>query len=162
MRPFATAAALLVVVLFFATDGMSADKTGFVVIERTDPPAYLVVTRFPEKDRETVRAKKQTGVKFEMIDWTRFKSDPNRYIGRVIVKNEYPESGLSKGLVALLDNNPMTPFGVTWTGGLAVTYKDYEHTKRLYMMYRDRPGDYERNKVSNDRKRDPINPENHF
>jgi hypothetical protein len=150
--------ALLVLLSAFCTVAQEAD---FVVVDR-GKAAYWVVARFPAASREAVQSKLKPGDPVELVDWAAFKADPARHAGAVIVKDEYPDARLLAGIVKLLEKYPQIPFGIAWTGGLALTRNDYRHTERIHAVFRERPEDYETSKVSGDPRRDPIHPSNHL
>ncbi|MEI7614052.1 MAG: hypothetical protein WCK63_14215 [Betaproteobacteria bacterium] len=151
---------LLCLAVLFSTKTMAQDVDS-IVMDRSKEP-YWVLVRVPNESLETIKSKIQPGSKVEIVSWSDFKSDPVMYVGSVIVKNEYPDSNLLKGTLALLEKFPRTPFGITWTGGIAFTYNDYRHTERIFKLYSEHPEEYERTKVSSDRRRDPIFPANHL
>lgn len=144
-----------------AATGAMAQDTGFVIVDRSRA-SYWVVGRFPAEDRESIKAKIASGAQMEMIELSEFKANPERHVGPLVVKDEYPGWNLLKGVLAVLERYPRTPFGLTWTGGIALTSTDYQHTERIYQLFRNRPDEYERTKVSNDLRRDPIHPANHL
>jgi len=147
----------LIVALFIANGALAQDGS-FIVIYRTQA-SYSNILRFPAEAREPVKAAIQ-GVRAELVDWSVFKSEPQRYLAPLVIKNEYPASDLAKELVALLEGNSGLGFAVTWTGGIAVTREDRLHAERGYALFRQNPDEYERTKVSSDRARDPVHPEN--
>jgi len=149
--------ALFIVVLLQA-HAMADDA---VVIDKSKT-SYWVFYRFPAAEVESIRARLAAQPNIELVDWLAFKADPQTHAGAVIIKEEYPASNLLPGVVALLEKYPKTPFGIAWTGGIAVTRNDYRHIERIYLLYQERPEEYARSKVSGDRSRDPIFPANHL
>ena len=147
----------LIVALFIANGALAQDG-GFIVIYRTQA-SYSNILRFPAEARESVKAAIQ-GVRAELVDWSAFKSEPQRYLAPLVIKNEYPASDLAKELLALLEGNSGLGFAVTWTGGIAVTREDRLQAERGYALFRQNPDEYERTKVSSDRARDSVHPEN--
>jgi len=141
--------------------GAVAQDTWFVLIDRSEV-SYWVLGRLPNDMQESLKPKLQPSAQVEMVDWSAFKADPQRYVAALIVKDEYPNSNLMRGVVALLEKYPRTQFGITWTGGIAITRNDYVHTQRIYKLFREDKDEYERRKVSSDQARDPIHPENHL
>jgi hypothetical protein len=148
------------VLLLFAT-GAQAQDADFVFVDRSNP-AYGVLARLPGETRATVVAKLPAGAPADLVDWAAFQANPAGIVAPLIQKDEYAGSNLAAGVLALLEKYPRTPFGVTWSGGLAVTRNDYQHAERIHRLFRERPEDYERAKVSHDRRRDPIHPDNHL
>ena len=148
----------LFIAAFIHANAMADDA---VVIDKSKT-SYWVVYRFPGAEAESIRAKIAAEPKIEMVDWSAFKADPQTHAGAVIIKDDYPGSNLLPGVLALLEKYPKTPFGITWTGGIAFTRNDYRHAERIYRLYQERPEEYERSKVSGERSRDPIFPANHL
>lgn len=148
-------------VALFAANGVLAQDAGFVVIDRTRA-AYWTIARFPAEARESIESRMPSSGQVDMVDWPAFKAGPQRYLAPLVVKDEYPASNLPTGVAALLEKYPQTPFGITWTGGLAITRNDYTHAERIYKLFHERPDEYERTKVSGDQARDPIHPETHL
>jgi hypothetical protein len=148
----------LLIAMFMQANAMADDA---VLIDKSQA-AYWVVYRFAGAEAEAIRARIAAEPKIAMVAWSAFKVDPQAHAGAVISKDEYPGSNLLPGIVALLEKYPKTPFGITWTGGLAFTRNDYRHAERIYDLYRERPEAYERSKVSGERSRDPVFPANHL
>ena len=145
------------VVALFIAHGALAQDAGVVVIYRTQTP-YSNIVRLPAGARESMKPYLQPG-RVEMVDWSAFKSDPQRYLAPTLVKNEYPASNMPKLVVDLLEGFPGIPVGVTWTGGIAVSKDERTHAERIYQLFREKPEEYERTKVSSDQARDPIHPQ---
>ena len=123
-------------------------------------PAYTVLIGIPRENVEQVEKQpKEDGV--TLLSWKAFDADADTLIGKGISKNEYPDIPLAKGIVALLKLYPAMPFGVTWNGGVAVTYADYKHAEKLYDLRQKSADEYEQKKPK-DRASDPIHPENQF
>ncbi|GAK53244.1 hypothetical protein U14_04509 [Candidatus Moduliflexus flocculans] len=123
-------------------------------------PAYTVLIGIPRENVEQVEKQaKEDGV--TLLSWKAFETDAETLIGKGISKNEYPEIALAKGIIVLLKLYPAMPFGVTWNGGVAVTYSDYKHAEKLYDVHHKSADEYEQKKPK-DRASDPIHPENQF
>jgi len=123
-------------------------------------PAYTVLIGIPRENVEQVKKQpKEDGV--TILSWKAFDADAETLLAKGISKNEYPDIPLAKGIVALLKLYPATPFGVTWNGGVAVTYADYKHAEKMYELYQKNADEYEQKKPK-DRKSDPLHPENQF
>ncbi len=150
----------LAIVLLLAT-GARAQDADFVFVDRGNA-AYGVLARLPGEVRAAVVAQLPAGAPVDLVDWAAFKADPARVVAPLVLKDEYPGTNLAAGVLALLEKYPRTPFGVTWSGGLAVTRNDYQHAERIHRLFLERPDDYEKAKVSNERRRDPVHPDNHL
>ncbi|GAK53246.1 hypothetical protein U14_04511 [Candidatus Moduliflexus flocculans] len=123
-------------------------------------PAYTVLIGIPRENVEQVKKQpKEDGL--TILSWKAFETDAETLIGKGISNNEYPEIPLAKGILALLKLYPAMPFGVTWNGGVAVTYSDYKHAEKLYDLHQKSADEYEQKKPK-DRASDPIHPENQF
>jgi hypothetical protein len=77
------------------------------------------------------------------------------------VHDDYPESKVVEGIIELLRRYASTPFGLTWNGGVALTFNDYEHAKRIHKKYLSDPEEYAATRLE-DPRRDPIHPKAHF
>jgi hypothetical protein len=155
----AICAALLSNFLTLGSAGM-ATAAEYVVIDRQDE-AYTVFMKIPGEQLEPARAKIAADSKTSIIDWEPFRKKPNREIQQAIKVNEYRQYDLESGMIEFLRNFPATPIGVSWNGGIAITYGDYSHAQKEYQAYlREKDGYkpvYER-----DPKSDPLNPGSHF
>ena len=130
-----------------------------VVIDARQP-AYTVLMGIPCENVEQVKKQpKEDGV--TILSWKAFEADAETLIVKGISKNDYPDIPLSKWIVALLKLYPAMPFGVTWNGGVAVTYTDYKHAEKMYDVYQKNADEYEQKKPK-DRASDPIHPDNQF
>jgi len=89
------------------------------------------------------------------------KINVDKYVRGRIAKDDYPGSGVVSGIVALLDKYPGGPIGLTWNGGVAITYNDYQHAKKTYQKYLADPSEYERTRT-HDPRLDPVNPRGHL
>lgn len=132
----------------------------FIIIDHTEE-AFTVFAIIPEdsidKVKENIKDKKDVDVVF----LEEFTQSSEKYIKARIVKDEYPDSRAQAGLMELVRKFPGTPIGLTWNGGIAITYDDYQHAKRIYGEYRADPASYERSR-NRDSRADPINPKGHF
>jgi len=93
-----------------------------------------------------------------LVPWARFRANPDNYISAGIVKNEYPGQRTTVGVLAMLKAHPGRPIAITWNGGIATTFFDFQYAVETFEAYlRDAIG-YEnsRNQRAED---DPLNPE---
>jgi hypothetical protein len=137
----------------------------FVVIDKT-MPSYTLYLAIPEglSEEKLEELKKEAAKEkgLEIVTWGKFKQDPHKFITGRIIKNEYPQFEIEKGMVDLVKTaGLLVPIGLTWNGGVAFTHGDYEHVKETYQKYQDSPVEYERTRIR-DPSRDPVNPGNHF
>lgn len=98
----------------------------------------------------------------ELVDWRAFAGSRDKYLAAQIRENAYPDSRTVEGIVALIRTYPGTPFGLTWNGGIAFTYNDYQYAKHIYRQYQDDPEGYRKQQAGMDPRGDPINPGNHL
>ncbi|MDP3731129.1 MAG: hypothetical protein Q8R34_01395 [bacterium] len=128
--------------------------------------SYTVYVSYPlgtkEKEvRELADENAAKGAKFVVIPQNQFVAGSEQYIMAKIIKNEYPEVDVAKGILKFLETYPGTPIGATWNGGIAFTYNDYVYTEKAYDQYIKSPAEYENSRPT-DRRGDPIHPLNHF
>ena len=136
----------------------------FVVVDQSEP-AFIVFTGIPndiDKDqlgkiKKNVSSKKS----LTMLTWQHFLGSVNGYAQSVILRNDYPDTRVVDGIVCLLASKQGTgaPWGLTWNGGIALTYNDYQHAIRTYKSYKANPTAY---RPIQDPRRDPVNPGGHL
>ena len=143
------------VALLMAGDA-SAQDAGSVIIYRLQASHWNIV-RIPANSRQAMQPILKPG-RVDMVDWSAFKSDPRRYLAPLVVKNEYPATDLPRLVVDLLETFG-GPIAVTWTGGIGISNDDRDYAEKIYRLFRDKPDEYERTKVSGDQARDPVHPE---
>jgi len=140
------------------------DQLVFVLIENKEA-AYTVYFGIPkdirDEDLEEIQAIESVEEEVRLISWEDFEQNIDEFVTAKIVKNDYEDSQVVKGIVELVQMYPMTPFGLTWNGGIALMFSDYEHAKRIYQQYQADPDEYEETR-NRDPKGDPINPQNHL
>lgn len=135
-----------------------------VVVDHSER-AYAVLMAVrrdtPDDELEELRSQVATKEKVELVSWEEFLGERQRLLNSRIVKDEYPGSKAVEGIVELLRRYARTPFGLSWNGGVAITFNDYEHAKRLYKRYLEDPEAYARTR-SKDPRADPLNPRSHL
>jgi len=136
------------------------DDSGFVAIDRKEP-AYTVYVGIPAEKLEETRRRLAREEGWELVPWTVFRNDPERYVGARIARDDYPGSRAAEGVVRLIQKYPGNPVGLTWNGGIAITYADYRHAKKTHELYVSSPTDYERSRIT-DPRRDPVHPKVHL
>lgn len=92
-----------------------------------------------------------------LVSWAQFRANPENYITAGIVKNEYPGQLTAVGILAMLKAHPGRPIAITWNGGIATTFFDFQHAVETYEDYLEDAVGYEnrRNQGTAD---DPLNP----
>ena len=136
----------------------------FVVVDQSDP-AYIVFTGIPNKtDKKKLEQIRSTvaGQKgLSMLTLEQFLNQIKGFAGSVIIRNDYSDGDVVAGLVCLLASElgAGAPWGLTWNGGVALTYNDYRHARQRYELYRKDPASY---KPIQDPRKDPVNPRGHL
>jgi hypothetical protein len=140
------------------------NELNMVLIENKEA-AYRVYFGIPKDIKDEELAEIQAIVSAEegvsLVSWVDFEQNLDELVTDGIIKNEYEDSQVAEGIAELIQMYPMTPFGLTWNGGIAFTSNDYEHTKEIYQQYLTDPDKYEETR-NRDPKGDPINPQNHL
>ena len=146
--------------LGFVAEASSAEP-GHVLVD-AENPAYTVFLALPEElpkldlmDMQ-LEAMQRKGV--EVVAWKAFTENLDKQVCARIVRNEYPEVNVAEDIVELLVAYPQTPVGLTWNGGIAITYGDYEHALETYRRHLADPGARMRPERI---EADPVHPMNH-
>lgn len=134
-----------------------------VFVDARDP-AFVVVQGVAADAGPQARAEMEgyatlQGVK--LVAWNAFRQDPQAVLGPYILKNEYPGSAVVISTVALVKAYPGRPFAITWNGGLAVSFHDYQHAVGTYQAYQEDADAYESSRPT-DPKDDPLDPAHHL
>lgn len=95
-----------------------------------------------------------------MIAWSTFRQNAESIIEPHIIKNEYPQSSTLLGVIALVKAYPGRSFAITWNGGLAVSFQDYQYAVRTYKAYQADAKAYEDRRAN--LQTDPVNPQHHL
>jgi len=142
---------------------ISADPH-LVIVDKSER-AYTVfraVPRdLPDAELERLRSKVAQQKSMELVPWDEFLEKKKEFLKSRILKDEYPGSKATEGIVELLRQSPGIPWGLTWNGGIALTRLDYQHAKETYERYKDDLEEYERTR-NRDPRRDPVNPKGHL
>lgn len=96
-----------------------------------------------------------------LVAWNLFRQNAQTLIEPHIVKDEYPGVSTILGLVALVKTYPGRPFAITWNGGLAVSFQDYQHAVETRRAYLDNAQNYEQRR-ENALQDDPLDPQKHL
>jgi hypothetical protein len=133
----------------------------YVVVDQLEP-AFIVFTGIPKTiDKEQLeRIKAQVAGRdtLIMLTWEQFIAKVDDYAQSVMLRDDYPDVDVVDGIVCLVasENGTGAPWGLTWNGGIALTFNDYQHVRRTYKLYKADPASY---KPIRDSRRDPVNPE---
>jgi hypothetical protein len=140
----------------------SASK--YVVIDHSEP-AFIVFTGIPKrlekKKVEEIRQHVATRNTAAMLTWQQFLQRVDEYARSVVLRNDYPKVNVVDGIVCLVasEKGAGAPWGLTWNGGIALTFNDYQHARKSYKAYKEDPASY---KPIRDPRRDPVNPRGHL
>lgn len=140
----------------------SASK--FVVVSQNEP-AFIVFTGIPKDidngQFEKIKQQVSSRETLTMLTWEQFLESVNAYAKSVILRNDYPNVRVVDGIVCLVGSKRGTgaPWGLTWNGGIALTFNDYQHARRTYESYKANPAAY---KPIRDPRKDPVNPGGHL
>lgn len=143
-----------------AADAIPAEP-GHVLVD-AENPAYTVFLALPADLPKTdlmdlqLEAMQRRGI--EVVAWKAFTQALDRQVRARILRDEYPEVDVAEGIAALLAAYPQTPVGLTWNGGIAITYGDYAHALETWRRHLADPGARMRPARIED---DPLHPMNH-
>lgn len=152
---------LLEVTVFMRAAG-AADPVA-VFIDGRDP-AFLVVQGVAGDASDQARremAGYATLAGVSLVPWNAFRQNAQTLIAPHIVKNEYPGTSTILGVVALVKAYPGEPFGITWNGGLAVSFQDYQYAVTTYKAFGANAQAYEQSRPRTP-DADPVNPAKHI
>jgi len=138
--------------------------SSFVVIDRREP-AFIVFTGIPktleQKKIDEIRLKVSSNETSTMLSWQEFMVRVDEYARSIMLRNDYPNTRSVDGIVCLVASQQGTgaPWGLTWNGGIALTFNDYQHARRSYQSYKENPAAYE---AIRDPRRDPVDRGGHL
>lgn len=157
-----TLAATVLVIVALARPAWAVDPVQ-VFIDGRDP-AFLVVQGVAADTNDLARREMAGYATLEgvsLVPWDAFRQNAQALVGPHVVKDEYPGSSMILSLIALVKAYPGKPFAITWNGGLAVSFQDYQHAVTTFEAYGEDPEAYESSRAD-DPGADPLNPENHL
>ena len=134
-----------------------------VFIDGRDP-AFLVVQGVAADTPDLARREMAGYATLEgvsLVGWNAFRRNAQSLIAPHIVKNEYPGVSTVLGVVTLVKTYPGSSFAITWNGGLAVSFQDYQYAVTTYKRYNANALAYEQSRPTAP-DTDPINPQNHL
>jgi len=128
-----------------------------VVVDESEPP-FIVFTGIPDDTDETkldeIRRTVASRDRVTLLSWDEFVAGLTGYAGTVMLRDDYPDLNTTDGLACLVARMPGAPWGLTWNGGIALTFSDYEHARSSYSVYLAAPDTYR----PRDARADPVNP----
>ena len=134
-----------------------------VFVDARDP-AFMVVQGVAEGAADQARREMAGYATLEgvsLVAWNTFRQNAQALIAPHIVKNEYAGTSIVPGVVALLKTYPGRSFAVTWNGGLAVAFQDYQHAVSSYRKFSENAQAYEQSRPV-EPAADPLNPQKHL
>jgi hypothetical protein len=141
---------------------VSASK--YVVVDQSEP-AFIVFTGIPvdidNAQLEEIKLKVANREALTMLPWQQFLEKVDEYSQLVILRDDYPTIKTLNGIVCLIASKQGTgaPWGLTWNGGIALSYNDYQHVRRTYESFNAAPASYQ---PIQDPRRDPVHPRGHL
>lgn len=136
----------------------------FVVVDQQEP-AFIVFTGIPKGlgDEKLEKIKQQVASRdtLTMLTWEQFLQQVHGYAKSVMLRNDYSGVNVVDGIVCLVGSKRGSgaPWGLTWNGGIALTFNDYQYARRTYASYKADPANY---KPMRDPRRDPVAPGGHL
>lgn len=158
--------ARLIVIAVLAVAVLTREATAAdpvnVFVDGRDP-AFLVIQGVAVNTDTRARQEMMGYAALEnvsMVDWNTFRQNAKAIVAPHIIKNEYPQSSTVLGVIALVKAYPGQAFAITWNGGLAVSFQDYQYAVRTYKSFLADAGAYEERRAN--LQADPVNPEHHL
>lgn len=93
-----------------------------------------------------------------LVPWAEFRDRAQDFIAKGILKNEYPGAGTALGILAVLKANPGRPIAVTWNGGIATSFFDFQLAVETLEAYQENAEIYEKSRAEA-LEDDPLNPD---
>jgi len=136
-----------------------------LVIVDASERAYSVFTVAPlqlsNTELEALYARTELLDGVDVMTWTKFLEEREIIFDACVRQNDYPGSRAREGLPELLTRYAGIPFGMTWNGGIAFTFQDYQFAKRTYELFVADPGALEAGSGYVP-EQDPLQPKLHF
>lgn len=121
-----------------------SSQTAFVIIHRGNP-AYLWFEGVPKGtsagDLQRARTYVATTAGASIVSWAEFRELLPGIIAEIGRVNDYPDYNIQEGLACLI-GKAHGPWGLTWNGGIALTYMDYTHAEERFEAYKHAPQNY--------------------
>lgn len=129
-----------------------------VFIDARDP-AYVVVQGI-NADTALEAWKEMEGYaqleNVQIMSWLVFRKEARKVLAPYVRINDYPHTQALMGLLTLIKKYPGRPFAITWNGGVATTFWDYQHAAETLEEFRKNPKAYKA--MAPDA--DPVHPNN--
>jgi hypothetical protein len=154
LRSFVVAAMLMLL----STPAALAVELVEVFIDARDP-AYVVVQGV-NSDTPQVAWREMEGYaqmdNVSMMSWPIFRKNARTVLAPYVKRDDYPQSQVLMGVLSLVAKYPGRPFAVTWNGGVATTFFDFQHAAQTLAEYVSNPQDYKPMPPTDD----PVHPDN--
>lgn len=124
-------------------------------------PAYVVYQGVAEDTPQIARQEMAGYAALDgvsLVAWAEFSANVQDYIATGVVKNEYAGGRTALGLLAMLKAKPGRPVAITWNGGIATTFFDFQHAVEVYEAYLENAVGYE-NSRRQSVEDDPLDPD---
>jgi len=135
----------------------------FVAIDQNQE-AYTVYTGMPKASLpsfiEKLEKTKTPGFsrdKVKIVTLQELKNNRDILVNRRILRKDYPESDVALGIIELINLEAKVPWGLTWNGGIALTYNDYRFAEKSYEKFKSDPS-----YAKPPPQADPVNPKHHL
>lgn len=142
----------------------AAASAYFVVVDQSEK-GFVVFTSISSstnpKKLAKIRKKVDADDSMTMHTWSAFVNNLPGYAKETMLVDDYPQVDVVAGLPCLLSKKYSVgaPWGLSWNGGIALTYRDYQRVRRSYKKYLKDPQSH---KAKKDVRADPIYPNHHF
>ncbi len=135
-------------------------KAKYVLIDRSESAhtVFIGITSQQALDDMQSRIKETNS---EVMTWSEFLDNIQQISHSTIIKHHYMQYGVVDGIVCLVGRSPGSPWGLTWNGGIALTWNDYRHSKENYQSNAENPEKYDL-EAERDPRTAPINPAGHL
>ncbi len=123
-------------------------------------PAYVVIEGVAADTSDQARSEMAGYAALErvsLIRWDVFRKDAGAIIAPYVVKNDYPGTSSVLGVLTLIKMYPGKPFAITWNGGIATSFQDYQYAVKTYRDHAKDAHAYARSRPT-DPAKDPLNP----
>jgi hypothetical protein len=129
-----------------SSGGASMPETLYVVIDRREP-AYTLYTAIRADQVAGLAPELRASEAVQLVGLQDFTRDAADIVKAGVTSEEYGLDGTLPTLLQVLRETPGTPIGITWNGGIAVTYTDYQHARRMHQRFLDDPAAYRRQRA---------------
>lgn len=124
-------------------------------------PAFVVVQGIALDAAEAAKQEMRSYTALDgvtMVPWDVFRQNAQTILAPYVVKDEYPGSRTVLGVVTLVKDQPGRPFALTWNGGLAASFQDFQHAVSTFQAFNNDPVAYETSRPT-DVAADPLFPD---